>query len=57
MKKPARMMRRLILLLPEDVIRTLKSRAALDGVNPRDVITTSIRSWAKPEKHRAGRTP
>jgi hypothetical protein len=45
MKKPALRMRRLILLLPEDVVRTLKARAALEGVNPRDLITAWIQSW------------
>ncbi len=47
MKKPTPRMRRLLLLLPEDVIRALKARAALEGVNPRDVITAWVRSWQK----------
>lgn len=45
MKKPASSMRRLILLLPEDVVRTLKARAALEGVAPRDLVTAWVRSW------------
>jgi len=47
-------MRRLLLILPEDVIRTLKSRAALEGLHPRDLITAWVRSWAKPEMPRPG---
>ncbi len=45
MKTPASRMHRLLLLLPEDVIRRLKARAALEGVHPRDVITAWVRSW------------
>lgn len=45
MKKQLPRMRRLMLLLPEDVVRTLKARAALEGVNPRDLITAWVRSW------------
>ena len=54
MKTPQPSMRRLLLILPEDVIRTLKSRAALEGLHPRDLITAWVRSWAKPEIRRAG---
>ncbi len=45
MKKPVPRMRRLMLLLPEDVIRALKARAALDGVDPRDLVAAWVRSW------------
>jgi len=45
---------RLTLELPEDVIRALKGRAGLEGLDPRDLITAWVRSWAKPETRRAG---
>ena len=44
-KKQEAPIRRLTLELPEDVIRALKARAALEGVNPRDLITSWVRSW------------
>lgn len=46
--------RRLVLELPEDLIRTLKSRASLEGVAPRDLVAAWIRSWATPETRRPG---
>ena len=45
MKKAPAKMRRLNLVLPEDVIRALKGRAGLEGVSPRDLITAWVRSW------------
>jgi len=57
MKKPPSRMRRLLLLLPEDLIRTLKARAALQGGHPRDLIIAWVRSWANREKGRPGETP
>jgi hypothetical protein len=54
MKTPQPSMRRLLLILPEDVIRTLKSRAALEALHPRDLITAWVRSWAKPDMPRPG---
>jgi len=49
--------RRLVLELPEDLIRTLKSRASLEGVAPRDLVAAWIRSWATPETRRPGGRP
>jgi len=46
--------RRLTLQLPDDVIRALKGRAGLEGVDPRDLITSWVRSWAKAEMPRPG---
>ncbi len=46
--------RRLVLELPEDLIRSLKARASLEGVAPRDVVAAWIRSWAKPDASRPG---
>jgi hypothetical protein len=57
MNKPPGRMRRLNLVLPEDVIRALKGRAGLEGVNPRDLITAWVRSWATPETRRPGGRP
>jgi len=45
MKKPAAKMRRLMLTLPEDVIRALKARAAMEGMDPRDIVIHWVRSW------------
>lgn len=39
--------RRLVLELPEELIRTLKSRASLEGVAPRDLVAAWIRSWTQ----------
>lgn len=46
--------RRLVLELPEDLIRTLKSRASLEGLAPRDLVAAWIRSWATPQTRRPG---
>lgn len=53
MKKPAPKMRRLLLLLPEDVIRTLKARAALEGVAPRDLIVAWVQSWQRQKERKS----
>ncbi|HEV8663432.1 MAG TPA: hypothetical protein VGT06_09885 [Candidatus Methylomirabilis sp.] len=45
-------MRRLILLLPEDVGRALKARAALEGVAPRDLVVAWVRSWTERKEGR-----
>ena len=57
MKKPAPTMRRLMLTLPEDIIRALKARAALEGMDPRDLLIQWVRSWAKPAPGRPGGRP
>lgn len=45
MKKLAPGMRRLILLLPAEVIRALKARAAAEDKAPRDLVAAWVRSW------------
>ena len=49
--------RRLTLELPEDVIRALKGRAGLEGLDPRDLITAWVRSWERPGGRRPGGRP
>lgn len=53
MKKSAPRMRRLLLLLPEEVIRTLKARAGMEGVAPRDLVIAWVRSWKGRKEGRA----
>lgn len=45
MKTQAPRMKRLLLLLPEHVIRALKARAAMEGVAPRDLVVAWVQSW------------
>jgi len=56
-KKQDAATRRLTLELPEDVIRALKGRAGLEGVDPRDLITAWVRSCVKPNTRRPGGRP
>lgn len=44
--------RRLALELPEDVVRALKARAALEGLAPRDLVVAWVRSWTERKEGR-----
>jgi len=57
MARPTRPIRqRIILEVDPALVHALKVRAAQEAVSMRDLVERWLRSWAKPEKHRAGRT-